>query len=281
MRTLKLTILAISLAFSFMGMAQNYFVDGTIWNFEVWGTHEPIPHPATEQVYLSKSPTLEFLEMYHKWDASSDDAHFVAYVKTEDNNVYFKLNSDESSDWFLFYNFNLKEGEGCYVYSPDYLNADGTPYRSFIKCTRLSETPKGTEMLLQQYDDETCQDIPYDGVWLKGIGSLSGVLDNNKYGMMGRGSKLVKVVSGDEIIYSTSQSAGISSNPSPPLIDIGIDGHNLFLSSDYITNVFLYTQNGICINKLVLDSTPIAIKELNPGVYILSAEGVSKKIIIY
>lgn len=280
MKTLKFTTLAICLSLSFIGIAQNYFVDGTIWESEVWDTQYPKIHSVTERVWLSESTSHEFLEMYCQYDESSDDSQFVAFVKTAEDKVYFKLNSDESSEWFLFYNFNLKEGEGCYVYSPNY-SIEKTPFQSYLKCTGLTETSKGTEMLLQQYEDETCQGVHYDGVWLKGIGSLSGVLNNNRFGMIGSGSKLANVVSGDKTIYSARQSAGISSNPDVPLIEVRVIGNNLYVESEQIGKGYLYTQSGICIDKLELKNVPYAIEALNPGVYILSAEGVYKKIIIY
>lgn len=268
----KLSILLAIMAFPVLVNADTYFKDGMKWISLATDSHLPGGAHSIETVTLQKSATSDWLEMNShsvgiEEEYTSD--RFIGYVKSEGDKVFFKLTDEENAESYLFYDFGLKEGEGCYVYSPVY----SKQYKTYMKCVGIGEDPEfpGFEtMSLIEYKDDSCTGDCRELKWIKGLSSENGVLLNNGLDIVGIGGTLWEASYEGKILYANPQ-AEIKDISSEPDLDIHIDGLILTVSAQSPTEVGVYSLSGVNLGNYKFGKNPISIILPTKGLYILKA----------
>ncbi|MCM1320207.1 MAG: hypothetical protein NC217_07490 [Muribaculaceae bacterium] len=260
---------------------QNCFTDGMKWYTESYGTHDPFATPQIEVVSLEKSDENDCFKMFREYQDQVFDKQFVAYIKVDGDKVFYRLPSGDQRDWYLLYDFGLVPSQGCYVYNPLTSSADNKPRATYIKCVGFNTSDYGdlTAMILEEYSDESCIQLLGNGIWLKGLSSLNGVLDNNYFGADGRSSKLIGIYNNDEPIYATNVSS-IPEVTNSDTVNLKIDGCCLTVFTDKSVKGSIYSPSGIHIGDLVFDNQASSIQLPGSGIYILNIDGTTKKIYV-
>lgn len=260
---------------------QNYFRDGMKWVSYAYGTHTPEPNWSVEEVTLEKCPGKDYYIMNIYGSNPSDPKSL--YIRTDGDKVYFKYDDYISPEWYLLYDFGLRPGEGCYVYSanPSCIKPN-TPNCTYVKCTGISEGsgPGGWDMmLLEGYLGDTCVGIYEQGTWIKGLSSPAGVLDNLYFVMSGKVSQLTEVSDNGTVIFSNplSGKTDITDSISP---DIRILGSEVFVTTGQDIRGSVYSQSGALIGDYGFSDVPTCISLPERGIYILSISGFPIKIVI-
>ena len=157
MDKLKTTMLVLAFAPALMN-AQTFFKEGTSWKTERWNS-EFDPKIHIQIVSLDGTETIDgytSMKMYSEYENDATSRKLVAYIRTDGDKVFFMNPETKSKAWYLMYDFGLKAGEGCYVYSCEFTNAEGEPLRSYVMYTGTNTTENGlTAMELKEYYDET------------------------------------------------------------------------------------------------------------------------------
>lgn len=160
MDKLKTTMLVLAFAPTLMN-AQTFFKEGTSWKTELWNM-EPDPKIYIQIVSLDGTETIDgytSMKMYSEYENDATSRKLVAYIRTNGDKVFFMNPETKTKAWYLMYDFGLKAGEGCYVYSCEVMNAEGEPRRSYVMYTGTNTTESGlTAMELKEYYDETCDE---------------------------------------------------------------------------------------------------------------------------
>ena len=111
------------IAFTIMPMlvtAQTYFKDGTTWKTRLCGTLS-----AYNTVYYNTYAKLngtetvdghQALKLFY-YEETKPEPQLYAYIRTDGDKVYFKPANAAEDTWYLMYDFGLKAGESCEVYS--------------------------------------------------------------------------------------------------------------------------------------------------------------------
>ena len=207
MKLNSILILLFSLTWVSKTSASVYFQKGMVWEMRMTTTAYP-DYPDWIVTAQIENDTLYNDEpaMVLSWQNDDNDETGSMLIKVDGEKVYFMPVDKEIFEWYLFYDFGLAPGEGCYVYRPGQIYADGNPYRTYIKCTGIKENDPAFDgwdtMSLMEYSSEECDDIfPQEGIWIKGLASENGVLENNRFGMDGGGSTLLRAILNGEVIY--------------------------------------------------------------------------------
>ena len=188
-----------------------YFQPGIEWNVLLISDLMPGAPRFDEYVYINERIEMDGYDcMIMSWiinrqpEGETVEKNSI-YLRTEGEKVYFKYIDQEDDNWYLMYDFGLKEGEGCYIYSPYYGYSSHQPFKVYLRCASVTENNAEFDgwdtMLMEEYTDENMQYGPYYGTWLKGLGSDRGVLRNNGYSLIGGGSVLLDATFEGEVIY--------------------------------------------------------------------------------
>ena len=268
-------------------LAQSYFKDGTKWKTSYYGYAQESSVPT----YMFEIDELdgyeivdgyEALKMYHTHSDKPSERNLNLYIRTEGDKVYFKYASGENSDWYLMYDFGLKEGEGCYVYSPFYSD-DKVPYKSYIKVTGFDtdEQTKMTLIRLNEYKDETCStEYSEEGAWIKGLSSLLGVDSPGGFGLGGTPLLQLEEVSYEDNVVYKASTTGIQ-NTQDHTFKVAIEGNKLHITNiDVPSKVTLYTVDGAICKQIMSNSNCADIVVPSNGTYILKVGDKSKKVVM-
>lgn len=263
--------------------SQTLFTDGMTWCTQISGTHSPNVEEVMEYVTLEETETIDIFKMYRSYYKEVSDMEFIAFIKVEGEKVYFKIDESEMSDWYLFYDFGIKPGEGCYVYSPLIISEDMVPYGTYIKCVDIfeySDSHDWKALTMEEFTDNSCSELIGHGTWIKGLSSLNGILYNNRFEMDGVRTKILsKVLDKGKIIFS-NKSSGIIDISDCPNFNININGREILIDSNKAISGSIYSISGIHVGNYQFHNTPISIIVPNTGVYILNAGSISRKLLI-
>lgn len=299
---MKRIILLFSMIVPLLINGQNRFEIGTTWNTIITGgiTDPSVPvATSTETVTLEKAENSDYPVFYKTVD-NSTEKEFVAYAKIEGEKVYFNLDDVEKSEWYLLYDFGMKVGDECDIYSPKYKedpNEENSPLKkTHVKCVAVSESSvfSGLPIMVVMNDYE---DAPSYDLWLKGVSSISGLFDPTfaLNMMVGGGRALSDVVSPDGAIiynYESVNWAGIDWENMPPLNEIDwenvnwdtisvaemtvshqpkitITGLEIEVSIDGEANGSIYSVDGKHLGTYRLSETPQRINLSETGLYIM------------
>lgn len=280
---MRALIIFLSAIVAFLVNGQVQFSDGMKWYSIVCGTHKPQPTYSTELVTLEKTDDAGIFKVFRRNLDHDTDSELVAFIKIDADKVYFKFDDSETSEWYLMYDFGLQPGEGCYVYEPYKRSGNTPPVRTYIKCTSIEESSEyqgWSVMKLEEYANEDFCLWPEDGIWIKDLASVRGLLGNNRFGMCGGGTTLDSVVLSDGTVVFSNPKSGISDINVSSKTDIRVVGHEIFVAAADKTPASLYTLTGLQLGNYVLGTSPIAISVPACGVYILKIGSTSQKIMV-
>lgn len=247
----------------------NYFVPGTKWYDEVQGLPSFPENRSVYTVWLEAETEAygsTCMPMYQVMDDDETTKTFVKYIKVEGDKVYYHPNFD--GEWELMYDFGLQVDEMCYVGYPRWnMNQTQTTNYNYLVNTGDTEVQGIPSMNMSIYRNGTLD--PFDkGVWLLGIGSTTGVLENCTYGIAGGLFSLLKVESNGTVVYEgTSSIHKLSVNSG---VDVRTSGRVLSISGlDKPTQVRIYTASGALVNELLTDAATFEVKLNYAGLYIV------------
>lgn len=195
---------------------QNIFMDGTVW--KVGRSYSGgSPDEITTQVIeysltkINSESGTDVFNLLQNQTIDGGEAVEVCMIKEEGNRVYFQ--QDQSDEWKILYDFNLKPGDEACVYTPTFDIWPPVEGRecTHIKCvsedTIVSNGIKWPILNLDEYSDAEHKHFMGSGIWIKGIGSINGLIENCRFNyIMGMGSSLREVICSDEVVYSYSPS---------------------------------------------------------------------------
>lgn len=281
----KLGVLYIFLLSFIMVQAQTCFIEGTEWKMQMSGSPTPYYPTWLETVTLERCDDdgTEALGLYLCRDEDISTRKFVSYVRTEGEKVFFKIEPGADAEWYLLYDFGLKPGEGCYVYSPAFLPFDpDSNDRRYVRCTEIVETyPSGINYMSLEVGFHETDDYFDDGVWIKGIASLTGVLHNNTFGLSGMGAVLLEVSCNGEKIYQRGE-AGVAATEVPEDIFIRTDGRDVYISTaGEACRGAVFTVSGMKVADVQVGPSTVGVTLPSSGVYIMDIPGVlAKKLVV-
>ncbi|MBD5204083.1 MAG: hypothetical protein HDS82_04315 [Bacteroidales bacterium] len=192
--------------------AENMFCVGSTWTVEYSGVD---PDPFTSGPDLLSSTAVYYTEDNAGDEGKTlrlmeriDDSEPVlqTYLKTEGDKVWFKSNS-ETNEWTLMYDFGLQPGESCEVGIISYpFSETSTATLYTVTCEGIeqdSEYPTIERMKIKVSDKDG--NLSDEGIWLKGVGSSTGVLTNVYFNMVGVNATLLTeaTVNGKKVYGNT------------------------------------------------------------------------------
>lgn len=212
------------MALPFMASAYtNHIQDGMSWVIEVYGTQDSIPEETIKTIDINGAIDIDgitSLQMYETTNNDLSTRQLIAYIRTEGDKVFFKRADAISEEWNLMYDFGLNIGDGCYVCDL------GMQRRTYVKCINIDNNNAQyggleTLTLVEYYDNGYCQDYQLStGVWLKGIGSVNGIIYNNFFEYDGGSSRLISATYDGKSIYNFRASGIDEAMNTKPIINI-------------------------------------------------------------
>lgn len=280
---MTLFLMILSLAIPSPVNGQSLYKDGMTWDTYVGGTHDPYGEETLRTVTLEQSSIDDCFKVYSSYE-DQEGKTFVCLLKTEGKKVYFKKNETESGEWYLMYDFGLIPGEGCFVYNPEWSfkynpeTGEYQPQGSYVECVAIEPDAEWPVMVMDEPKEDP-SNFRMKGFWIQGLSSMSGLLWNNGFNMIGGWSHLSKVTCDGKVLYSKAW-AGIrdvsdSVNPS-----ITVKGRDVCVTVDDETPGSLYTPSGVRVGTYTFCSTPTHVQTPSEGIYILKIGNTSKKIMI-
>lgn len=199
-----LGVLALALV-SLQATAQSCFRDGMVWKSWISGTTDGLGTGRVEVSVIDGVETVDgvtAMRLYVYDEGEESLRALRAYIRTDGDRVYFRKPGSDSDKWLLMYDFGLKAGEGCYVY--DAAAEDGEVCRTYMRCAEVTAGDGNgpAVMAMEEYKDESCSGSVEQAVWLDGISSDRGIIYNSRYGMDGRGERLVEASCDGETYYA-------------------------------------------------------------------------------
>lgn len=261
----------------------SYFKDGMKWVVEYYGTQQP------NGVFSQKTYSLEgdsiindikALKMYVSSDDLDSGKELVSIIHEEDDKVLFW--DSYTQNWYLMYDFNLEEGEGCDAYDPKSCKSGSTPTSSYIKCSAFQDDVfnRLSALDVEEYKSIGDNFLLGQGLWIKGIGSSKGVLENIGFDYDGGNSILAEASYCGDIIYKNGESR-INSVESIPY-KIGVNDTGITISgSGNIGKLTIHAVDGVFVGEYNVSGSVATIPLQHKGIYIISINNFIAKICFY
>lgn len=279
MDKLKTTMLVLVFAPTLMN-AQTFFTVGTSWKTELWNM-EPDPKIYIQIVSLDGTETIDgytSMKMYSEYENDATSRKLVAYIRTNGDKVFFMNPETKTKAWYLMYDFGLKAGEGCYVYSCECTNAEGEPLRSYVMYTGTNTTESGlTAMELKEYYDETCDEYLGSEKWLKGLASTRGVLLNCSFGLDGMGSNLLECSNNNTLLYSRNSTQVTDIKGAE--LKVTVNGLSVEVSGiKSPCSLTVYSSDGALLQSKMAEAGNTKLTLPQKGIYLLKVGDKERKI---
>lgn len=279
MDKLKTTMLVLAFAPTLMN-AQTFFTVGTSWKTELWNM-EPDPKIYIQIVSLDGTETIDgytSMKMYSEYENDATSRKLVAYIRTNGDKVFFMNPETKTKAWYLMYDFGLKAGEGCYVYSCEVMNAEGEPRRSYVMYTGTNTTESGlTAMELKEYYDETCDEYLGSEKWLKGLASTRGVLLNCSFGLDGMGSNLLECSNNNTLLYSRNSTQVTDIKGAE--LKVTVNGLSVEVSGiKSPCRLTVYSSDGALLQSKMAEAGNTKLTLPQKGIYLLKVGDKERKI---
>lgn len=289
-------LLAISAIISITSSGQgiydhNYFEDGTRWITEVHGGPPFMVH-RMEVTEISGETVIDgvpALNMYRSFlDGTNQEPPL--YIRTEGDKVYF-LDPElyvDNDKWHLAYDFGLKPGEGCDIYSLSSRHIGGKkPYALYIQCVATTWNDLlfwGRELMIvecytnreeMEQGGSAGFDGPLDcGQWIMGIGSINGVLDNNMFNGVGSAHALIEVTNNGKTLYSNGTLGIADAAADAPTMSV--QGNELTVSGA-AGAVSVYNCAGNLVRTIAPGGPDATVTLPAKGIYIVRAGEITRK----
>ena len=260
--------------------AQTFFKEGTSWKTERWNS-EFDPKIHIQIVSLDGTETIDgyaSMKMYSEYENDATSRKLVAYIRTDGDKVFFMNPETKSKAWYLMYDFGLKAGEGCYVYSCEFTNAEGEPLRSYVMYTGTNTTESGlTAMEVKEYWDETCDEYLGSEKWLKGLASTRGVLLNSLFGLDGIGSSLLECSNNNTLLYSRNSTQVTDIEGAE--LKVTVNGLSVEVSGiKSPCSLTVYSPDGALLQSKMAEAGNTKLTLPKKGIYLLKVGDKERKI---
>lgn len=261
--------------------AQTFFKEGTSWKTERWNM-EFDPKIHIQIVSLDGTETIDgyaSMKMYSEYENDATSRKLVAYIRTDGDKVFFMNPETKSKAWYLMYDFGLKAGEGCYVYSCEFTNAEGEPLRSYVMYTGTNTTESGlTAMEVKEYCDETCNEYFGSEKWLKGLASSRGVLLNSSFALDGMGSSLLLESSNNNTLLYSRNSTQVTDIEGAEL-KVTVNGLSVEVSGiKSPCRLTVYSPDGALLQSKMAEAGNTKLTLPKKGIYLLKVGDKERKI---
>lgn len=278
MKKTRIFLGGLMVLFPFLGFGQ-WFQAGTTWIQENYPCmpSEPVTQSSCWLGANEENPDQPLVYYSSVGDSP------LAKIKTEGEKVYFSLIGNDKDEWNLLYDFGLKAGEECTVYSVPIYNNPMRAYKYYCEEVVESNPEFGgwpTLKLCSMSLTDGEIDYFFPGFWIKGLGSVSGLLENYLIGMDGIGAKLLEVSRDGEIIYKDTP-ASVDTNFELNGIDVKVEGRQIIVTSDNSSSVEVFATDGKKIAETELNGKQASLIIASPGVYVVKVGKQSSKVLIH
>jgi hypothetical protein len=184
----------------------NPYKDGSVWFCE--GRTDEWPSKRYHEIYFIQGDTLiadqKYWKVYQKY--LSGKAKYVYGLRAEKNKVFF---APKNHAWdLLIFDYNIKSGDIVKVYSTcQGFYSDVYPSPIEIICTGKSfmKSCGNTYEIFKIADASEGKAITWaQGEWIKGLGSVSGPIDNDYMQCFGGGSSVYELMVDGKIVWEDS-----------------------------------------------------------------------------
>lgn len=265
----------------FVAFGENIFKEGTKWVTSYWGfIGSPMYYTHTVEGTVTVDGA-EALQIYLTKNEDESSRTQSPLMKTEGDKVFFL--DPESNNWLLCYDFGLEVGQGCYVYQIPIGN--NSTFRTYVKCLRIydSEEYNGLTVIeFEEFYNDECTGYSETGKWLKGIASVRGFAENNRFGTVGGVIQLVYVSTTEGVIYENKEASANEISMDGPSVSVSTNGLEITVSGANLNeNVSLYTVDGFLVASEKSAGGTLSITAPHKGIYIVHAGGVAHKIAVH
>lgn len=206
----RLLLLALSVAaciFCCAAEDENYFRTGMKWVREAFIVESDGSYYSYTVTTIPKDTVVDgydahiMVTEYHHKNLPIPPERVV--VRCEGEKVYFKCIGLPWDDWYLLYDFGLRVGESCTVYSPVWPNKYDPPHDDMVTCvSRHRDDRFGGFPTMRMAPSKGIHD-PYNYAdWIVGIGCEIGVQNPGDMGKDGGGGGLIEASFNGEILFS-------------------------------------------------------------------------------
>ena len=191
-RIMRFTILRIAILCTVltqnMVLGQNAFKAGTHWESLTNMCYPPFDsyHIVTSLVD-SDNTDNECLEVYLWNEYDPEVKKLIGRLRCDADKIYLQ-HANDIDKWVLMYDFGLQPGDDCFVSCVEF-SGDGKYETFHLRCLErtISEKYGGLPCIKlgEIYDYNGKEIIDGEGVWILGIGSTRGLLDNAGFSLVG------------------------------------------------------------------------------------------------
>lgn len=272
---MKHLLLILSFLLPFVADCEPCFEEGMRWTSDIYDSTTPtMAVGAREVIYLEGDTILKDKNALKMFEIAESNQlpQLISAVHEEDSKIwYWDLQTNE---WYLAYDFNLKVGEGCYVYNIKMRTKEDLPQCSYIKCVGIKESGDYVFIDFEEYlyGEEYAGFPPCEGYWIKNVGSPAGVLYNNiVFSYTGIWRKLVEACNGDNVIYEYKKSDIADADFIPMKITTNANGLVISgLNAVSRSMLHVYTIEGVLVGHYNTVGDDISIELPGHGVYVVA-----------
>lgn len=207
--TLFLSMICVGISGS--AYAENYFNEGTRWEYVIFDAVDPENEPATCTYKLDKTDGDDQFTLLRGYPDADTEPESVALIRTDGDKVWFSQ-IQETPEWFLMYDFGINPEEKITVtYAGQVGLSWFTPKGYTLQCLK-TEAASGALNILTMGDVDADDKVETDatGKWLAGLGSMTELLDNCRYNIEGNTTVLKQVSVNGKVLYTNPAVASVS-----------------------------------------------------------------------
>lgn len=257
----------------------NYFgEEGTEWTVKHCDPFLPgIPYKEyTVHMWLEGEAEMMGRDALKLWSSTegSEVVTLVTHVAVEGGKVFFL--QQDGIGWFLAYDFDLVPGESAVIYGTSIgMGTEDDRLKPVnVMCMAEGEVDHAPDLEMMDiafvYDDVPAETV--NERWIRGIGSVCGVLQNDFCQYVGIGGALLtEVRSHGETVYRNDDWAWVARVPAMPAVRVGKG--SIEVDSGSCPEVY-----SICGERMA--GTAGNFPDLPAGVYVVVAGGTPKKVMV-
>ena len=267
--TLFLSMICVGISGS--AYAENYFNEGTRWEYVIFDAVDPENEPATCTYKLDKTDGDDQFTLLRGYPDADTEPESVALIRTDGDKVWFSP-VQENPEWFLMYDFDIKPESRIAVTNSGQVGQSWFEPKTYNLQCLGSETTSGGLTILTIGDTYADDKVETDatGRWLSGFGSMTGLLDNCRYNIEGNTTVLKQVSVNGKVLYTNPAVASVSgielkSRPVIRTTDRGVELSGLTPGE----SIALYNASGMKIADISADSEGKAVVATPKGLTLI------------
>lgn len=263
----------------------NYLVDGATWLSHTTSTSYPDLPKTFYREWAEDAGEISGYEALSIWSQTlnsdvEEQPYRATYLRYDSGKVYF-LSDGDDAEWKLMYDFTLQPGEEAEICD---FTGWASPYSGKVRCMKVYPLESNPELQVMELefcenleikDDVFTETEEYGIRWIVGIGNIGGLIDNlYSTWLLGRGSLLDEFSVEDKLIYRSPYYTGVEEVSDADMAEIKVlkgeiivGGNPASISAYSVDGVRCYGRDG-------------RFSDLTPGVYVVSIDGKSRKVVV-